>query len=109
MEEVRPENHSCSPLANEVRKVTSRLDPVSPHLTETDKFISVIVCTQGVPTNEDGEKGPAVLKDYLNSLVSLAALPVKIVFRICNDDEGVLEFYNCQLIDCFMFMIISFV
>lgn len=57
--------------------------------------VSVIICTQGVPTDSDGNKGSDVLKDYLQSLVGLAAsLPVKIVFRICSDDDKVLEFYN---------------
>jgi hypothetical protein len=91
---VAPE-HACNPIASEVRKVASRLDHVAAHLEERNKFVSVIICTQGVPTDEQGMRGAAVLKDYLGSLVGLAAtLPVKIVFRICNDDERVMEFYN---------------
>jgi hypothetical protein len=91
---VTPE-HACNPIATEVRKVASRLDHVAMDLEERDKFVSVIICTQGVPTDEQGLRGAAVLKDYLGSLVGLAAtLPVKIVFRICNDDDRVLDFYN---------------
>lgn len=93
MNEVSPE-YACNPLAHEVRNIASRLDNVASHLEEKDKFVSVIICTQGVPSNEDGEKGPAVLTDYLKSLIGLASLPVKIVFRICSDDDGVLDFYN---------------
>lgn len=94
MKDLMPE-HTCNPLASEVRQIASRLDTVASRLEEKQKFVSVIVCTQGVPTDTDGKKGANVLKEYLQSLVGLAAtLPVKIVFRICSDDDGVLEFYN---------------
>ena len=93
MEDATPE-HTGNPLSAEIRKVANRLHPVASHLEGNNKFISVVISTQGVPTNENGEKGPLVLKEYLKSLVELASLPVKLVFRICSDDDAVLEFYN---------------
>lgn len=107
MKDVTPDR-ACAPLATVVRKITSRLVPVAAQLDQEEKFVSVIICTQGVPTDENGKKGPAVLKDYLKSLSSLASVPVKVVFRICTDDEDVLEFYNtvdakieCDVLDDF--------
>ena len=93
MEDAIPE-HACNPLSVEIRKVANRLQPVASHLEGNNKFVSVVISTQGVPTNEKGEKGSLVLKEYLKSLVELASLPVKLVFRICSDDDAVLEFYN---------------
>jgi hypothetical protein len=83
-------------LAAEVRKITKRLEPEAARLKKKDNFVSVIIYTQGVPTNERGEGGPAVLKEYVDALKSLSALPVKIIFRLCTDNEKVMQFYNAM-------------
>lgn len=56
--------------------------------------MSVVVCTQGVPTDENGVNSPEVMRECIASLFALTDLPVKIVFRLCTSDRDVIEFYN---------------
>lgn len=67
------------------------------------KFVSVVVCTQGVPTDENGLNSSEVMEEYIRSLFALSDLPVKIVFRLSTSDRNVLNFYkkaDLDIIDC---------
>ena len=83
-----------NPLTRQIRKIEDYLSKEATRLEERDEFVGVIVCTQGVPTDENGNKGSGVVKDFVKSLVSLSRLPVKIYFRLCTDDDDVIDFYH---------------
>ena len=78
-----------NPLVNQVRKIEKFLAPEASRISAHGKFVSVVICTSGEPTDEDGKKGKEVRKELRKSLLSLSKLPVKIVFRLCTDDEEV--------------------
>lgn len=78
-----------NPLVNQVRKIEKFLAPEASRISARGKFVSVVICTSGEPTDEDGKKGKEVRKELRKSLLSLSKLPVKIVFRLCTDDEEV--------------------
>jgi len=58
------------------------------------KLYTVVLATQGLPTNEKGEGGPSVIQHFVQTLRSLEGLPVWVVVRLCTDDEQVFDFYN---------------
>ena len=87
-------DHKANPLAKQINRIEKYLSKEASRLDECDEFVGVVVCTQGVPTDERGNKGPDVIKDFVRSLVSLSNLPVKIIFRLCTDNDQVVDFYN---------------
>ena len=83
-----------NPLAKQINRIEKYLSKEASRLEECEEFVGVIICTQGVPTDEKGHKGADVIKDFVKSLVSLSKLPVKITFRLCTDNDQVVDFYN---------------
>jgi hypothetical protein len=90
---IKPERVS-NPLGREICKVIQKLKAAATWVKEEGKFVSVVICTQGVPTNEFGETSSAVMKECIQSFKALSDLPVKIVFRLCTRDKKVLNFYK---------------
>ena len=93
LKELRPEKDS-NPLGPEVLKVVKKIESEAARMEEEGKFVSVVICTQGVPKNERGEGSSHVMKDCIINLKALAKFPVKITFRLCTGDEKVLSFYR---------------
>jgi len=48
----------------------------------------------GMPTDEDGKEGPAVLRDFERAVRNLSKMPVRIVFRLCTEDEAVMDTFQ---------------
>jgi len=46
-----------NPLAKHIRKLTRYLSNDAERLRERDEFVSIMICTQGVPTDEYGKRG----------------------------------------------------
>ncbi|KAK1733946.1 hypothetical protein QTG54_015473 [Skeletonema marinoi] len=82
------------PLARQLRKIEKRVREEAPRLMSANKVVTVILCTQGRQTDEYGNEGSAVMKDLVDSLEALSKLPVKIVVRLCADDEKAIELFN---------------
>ena len=83
-----------NPLGRQFRKIERYLSREAARLEECDQYVGVVICTQGVPTDECGNRGEDVMKAFVKNLISLSKLPVKIVFRLCTDDDQVVDFYN---------------
>lgn len=90
---LRPEGRN-NQLKTEIGRVIKKLESEAPRLEEEDKFVSVVICTHGVPTNEFGESSSAVMKEYISSLKALNDLPVKIVLRLVTNEKKVMNFYK---------------
>ncbi|KAL7516970.1 hypothetical protein ACHAWX_001936 [Stephanocyclus meneghinianus] len=95
-----------NPLARQIREIKRSISRQAEKLKQKDQFVSVIICTHGVPTDEKGDSGKAVIKDYVESLISLAQLPVRIVVRLFTDHYEVVDFYasldvkvECDVLD----------
>ena len=48
----------------------------------------------GVPTDEQGTSTRAVQHEFWNELKALSKLPVKLIIRLCTDNEDVMNVYN---------------
>ena len=93
MGQIQPTS-PANPLAHHLRQIRAMLVQMDPQLAREGKSVSVIVVTAGLPTDEHGRRGPAVLQDFVHSLRSLEGSHVAVVVRLCTDDEPVLDFYN---------------
>eukprot|EP00986_Skeletonema_menzelii_P010189 scaffold4868_cov83-Skeletonema_menzelii.AAC.8 len=81
-------------LSHQLRKIERRVKEEAPRLMATNKVVTIVLCTQGRQTDEDGNEGSAVLEDFVDSLEALSKLPVKIVVRLCANDEKATELCN---------------
>jgi len=87
-------NRSRNPLASQMRRIEKRIAKIAPRLMLEKKQVIVTLCTGGEPTDETGNGGVAVMQEFVDCLVSLTKLPVKIIIRLCTDNEKVTDFFN---------------
>jgi hypothetical protein len=87
-------NQSRNPLTSQLRRIEKRIAKIAPRLISEKKHVTVTLCTEGKPTDEMGNGGMAIMQEFVDSLVSLTKLPVKIVIRLCTDNEEVTDFFN---------------
>lgn len=71
-------NKRCNPMARELRKIFSYLQGEAETLRKKKEFVSVIICTHGVPTDEEGKTGTDVTKDFIDSIRKCRSL-----VRVC--------------------------
>lgn len=81
-------------LTKQILVLRDYIASIAPKLKENNQTVSVIIATQGLPTDENNASPPNVLRDFIEALRSLETLPVWVVMRLCTDDEKVFEFYN---------------
>ena len=109
MKDIRYQlNSDAIPLARQMRKIEAFLSREAPRLRERNQYIGIVVCTQGEPTDERGNTGPDILRQFMKNFSSLSDLPVKIIVRLCTDNDLIVDFYNtldvnekCDVLDDF--------
>lgn len=67
-------NKKCNPMAAQVRRIIKYLQGEAETLRKKKEFVSVIICTHGIPTDEEGNTGKAVTMDFVDSLGKSAFL-----------------------------------
>lgn len=65
-----------------------------PKLQAEGLKVSVVIATDVLPTDDNGNSGETESENFKNALQSLEGLPVWITIRLCTDDESVVEFNN---------------
>ena len=85
MARSRPEG--CTPLAHHVRAISREIQGMMPSLKASAKKVSVVICTDGVPTD-------ATRNQFVAELRQLPSRYVTLVIRLCTDEDSVVQFYN---------------
>jgi hypothetical protein len=83
-----------TPLTQELRTLRAYIESIAPQLRARHHTVPIILATQGLPTNEQGETSPQVVQEFVQTLRSFEAFPVWLVLRLCSDDEQAFAFYN---------------
>jgi len=83
-----------TPLSKHLRQMRKFIINISPMLQREGKTITVVLATEGLPTDEHGNHNPAIVQQFVADLRALEGLPVWVVIRLCTDDEKVFDFYN---------------
>ena len=80
-------------ILRNIRALTLEISKISDKLLANNKKVSVIICTDGEPTDSftDGKSDHRALEKAFKELL---ALPVKVVIRICTDNEDVTNYWN---------------
>jgi hypothetical protein len=82
------------PLTAQVHKMIDIISPMASALNAKDQKITVVICTQGLPTDEHGTSSRTVQQDFLSKLKALSKLPLKIIIRLCTDNDSAKDAYN---------------
>ncbi|KAL7545163.1 hypothetical protein ACHAWF_008518 [Thalassiosira exigua] len=93
MNNVRLDQSTC-PLAARVHSLGKLIAKQAPDLEASGGHITIVLCTQGFPTDGQGKSSSAVRKELRHELGRLRTLPVKVIIRMCTDDESVRDMFN---------------
>lgn len=83
-----------TPLTKQLQILREYIVSVTAHLRGHRQTASVILATQGLPTDDLGQHSPGVLQNFVQILQSFEGLPVWFVIRLCTDDVRAINFYN---------------
>ena len=76
-----------TPLKQHITAIHDEVQEMLPQLRQTGQSVSLIICTDGLPSD-------ATDVDFVQELRRLEELPVSIVIRLCTDELEVVSFYN---------------
>lgn len=83
-----------TPLTQHVKEIKEQVQALAPALSDDGRRVSIILATDGLPSNERGHSGEKELDEFTEAVKSLEGLPVWIVIRLCTDDAETVNFYN---------------
>ena len=86
-------NDQC-PLTDQLHELVKKISNVVPSLVSNGETVTVVICTQGVPTDDEGETSRDIQRSFCSAIKELSKLPVKRVVRLCTADESVCHVYN---------------
>jgi len=89
VQKVRP--GGVTPLTKHIDEIRVEVKNMVGQLSRTGKKVTIIIATDGIPTDEFGYEQKA---EFIQALRSLEGLPLWVVIRLCTDDDAVVDFYN---------------
>lgn len=81
-----------TPITMRLREIGARIRAEAANLSSKGQLVYITVATDGLPTTINGQPDSSNMVGELKRMCN--TLPVQIVFRLCTDDEKVVEFYN---------------
>jgi Mg-chelatase subunit ChlD len=82
-----------TPLAMHIHEIrTLLITEIIPTLNNAK--VTIVLATDGLPTDARGYSNSFVQQQFADALRSLEGLPVWIVVRLCTDDEEVVSYWN---------------
>lgn len=84
-------DQSQCPLATLVHGLTKKVAKDADALNAQDKHVIAVICTQGLSTDDEGR---SAMREFRQELSSLSKLPVKVIVRLCTDDDRVVDAFN---------------
>eukprot|EP00980_Cylindrotheca_fusiformis_P008480 scaffold1794_cov107-Cylindrotheca_fusiformis.AAC.7 len=83
-----------TPLSDHVNEIRSNIMELRDELIQNGQRVTVVLATDGLPTDDFGISSESVRNEFVQSLRSLEGLPIWLVIRLCTDEESVTEYYN---------------
>ena len=83
-----------TPLIRHIEEIKQTVKELEPELREIGSRVTIILATDGLPTDDLGYGGRGIEQQFLEALRGLEGLPVWLVIRLCTDKENIVKFYN---------------
>eukprot|EP00980_Cylindrotheca_fusiformis_P001988 scaffold443_cov125-Cylindrotheca_fusiformis.AAC.37 len=90
----RTKADGVTPLTRHINEIQGEIRRMLPQLHKAGKRIAIIIATDGLPTDDEGNEGKEIRQDFVRALRSLEGLPVWVVIRLCTDEDDVTDFYS---------------
>ena len=82
------------PLSAQIRKISKIISDMTPALNANNQKVTVVIFTQGLPTDKRGTSTRSVQLEFWSELQALSKHPVNLIVRLCTDNEEVRNVYN---------------
>ena len=82
------------PLGARLHSLGKGINKEAANLEARDREVTLVICTQGLPTDSHGCTSSKLRRDFQHELALLGKLPVKIIIRLTTDDERVRDMFN---------------
>lgn len=83
-----------TPLTEHLQTITARVQEIAPVLRQQSQKAVVVIATDGLPTDPQGNRNDQVRSEFIEALKTLQMQPVWIVIRLCTENDEVVDFYN---------------
>lgn len=83
-----------TPLREHILEVRNNIVALEPQLRRDGSKVSIIIATDGLPSDSQGYSTETVKQDFEHALRSLEGLPIWIVVRLLTDDDDVVQYWN---------------
>ena len=83
-----------TPLCKHIHEIREQILTISSQLEAEGRKVSLVIATDGLPTDDVGIGGHLEAENFVNALQSLEGLPVWITIRLSTDETKVVEFYD---------------
>jgi hypothetical protein len=85
----RTQAQGVTPLTAHIREIAQIILCLSPQLVSENKRVTVVIATDGVPTDYQGTHDEITTRDFVAALKELEGLPVWLVIRLCTNENQV--------------------
>jgi hypothetical protein len=92
MKKIDPKG--CTPITRRLFEIRENLMNLKEQLELNDQKVVIVIATDGIPTNRDGESPIEIQRKFIKVLESFHDLPSCLVVRLCTQDHGVVQFYR---------------
>ena len=83
-----------TPLTQHILEIRANILELEPTLRANGTKVSIVLATDGTPTDSQGHATDGIKRQFVDALRSLEGLPVWLVIRLCTDDDTVVDFWN---------------
>jgi Mg-chelatase subunit ChlD len=83
-----------TPLTQQIQAVRQTVLAMQPQLRQNGTKVAVVLATDGLPTDSQGNSDSTITQEFVDALRSLEDLPVWVVVRLCTDQAEVVQFWN---------------
>lgn len=86
-------------LTKQLNTIYGYISSIAHQLRSSNQKVSLVIATQGLPTNDNGESNQQITQEFVMALKAFENVPATITLRLCTDNEQVFHFYKAT-IDC---------
>lgn len=89
------ESKKC-PLSSKLHSLVKGITKEAPNLQARDRRVTLVLCTQGLPTDSSGSTSSKLRREFQYELAAFGKLPVKVIVRLTTDNEKVRDMFNAM-------------
>jgi Mg-chelatase subunit ChlD len=86
--------HGVTPLVQHLKDIRCDIEALEPTLRRNRTKVLLVICTDELPSDNQGISTRSIQQEFVAALRSLAGLPVWLVVRLFTDEKAIVQYYN---------------